>query len=420
LIHFYKRFVMRLHCPTCYESISASESLRSLPCGHVFHSICVLKWFKSKKNCPQCRHPANEENARKIFLSEMDDDDTVNPDDLRNSLDNLQVQARLSNLEHENLKTKFKEIESNNIKLKEAIKIADAAKRKAEVATQDLKLETRYWKEERDRLQSFQTDAEKFKKQLERYTLLERALNESVGDVNMLLHERGCYNSESRDLATLVVELKKKLVDVKRLKAVSDRKVDDIAGQREDDRRKVRSFSVQIAEMTKHRENMEIDLKIALESNSRQREEVKRLEAKVAQLEKTISLVKEGGSGLSLIDWEDEKETEPADLSLSLMESPSVSFKSCAIMAGEKRKPLAEFRNEKRMKMETNLLEIGSRPLIGQAYDGLGGRSKPDIFPQPLQKRLIKKVVARKNSLLTKREKQKNTVDKFFGSFDTP
>ena len=86
----------------------------------------------------------------------MDDDDTVNPDDLRNSLDNLQVQARLSNLEHENLKTKFKEIESNNIKLKEAIKIADAAKRKAEVATQDLKLETRYWKEERDRLQSFQ------------------------------------------------------------------------------------------------------------------------------------------------------------------------------------------------------------------------------------------------------------------------
>ena len=80
----------------------------------------------------------------------------------------------------------------------------------------------------------------------------------------MLLHERGCYNSDSRDLATLVVELKKKLVDVKRLKAVSDRKVDDIAGQREDDRRKVRSFSVQIAEMTKHRENMEIDLKIAL------------------------------------------------------------------------------------------------------------------------------------------------------------
>ena len=107
-------------------------------------------------------------------------------------------------------------------------------------------------------------------------------------------------------------------------------------------------------------------MNIFKESNSRQREEVKRLEAKVAQLEKTISLVKEGGSGLSLIDWEDEKETEPADLSLSLMESPSVSFKSCAIMAGEKRKPLAEFRNEKRMKMETNLLEIGSRPLIGQ------------------------------------------------------
>ena len=87
------------------------------------------------------------------------------------------------------------------------------------------------------------------------------------------------------------------------------------------------------------------------ESNCKQREEIARLEAKVAQQEKTISLAREEGPGLSFIDWEEEKESEPA-ANLSVMESPSVSLKSCAIMAAEKRKPLTEFRNEKRMRMD--------------------------------------------------------------------
>jgi len=433
---------MRLHCPTCLESISASESLHCLPCGHVFHTHCVLQWFESKKNCPQCRHPANQKNARKIFLSEVDEDSQESADDLRTNLDNLQLQMRLVKTEHENLKINFQEVDANNVKLKDAIKVADKAKRKAEENIKEYKIEIRYWKDERDRFQGCQEEAEQVKKKLEKFTLMEQVLSGSIGDVNMLLHERGSYDEQSRDLATLVVELKKKLIEAKRKKALSDRQVDEVSRLREEERRRARTLSEQIQEMKKREESIDIDIKIAIEDRSRLQEEVKRLETKVQQQEKTISRLQDnqdGGAGMSIIDWgEPEKENDL--LSLTLMASP-VSIKSCAIMAGDtNRKPRPAFRNEKRSKLGanlmetmekrskigTNLMEIGNQSSSAsgssQGYDGLGGRSKPDIFPNPLRRptAYTKKPVVKKNSLLAKREKQKNTIDKFFGNFDSP
>ena len=58
-----------------------------------------------------------------------------------------------------------------------------------------------------------------------------------------------------------------------------------------------------------------------------------------------------------------------------------------------------------------------------QGYDGFGGRSKPDVFPE--RPFTLKKPVGsinrmKKTGLQSKVEKNQRTVDKFFGSFDTP
>ena len=52
-------------------------------------------------------------------------------------------------------------------------------------------------------------------------------------------------------------------------------------------------------------------------------------------------------------------------------------------------------------------------------YDGMGGNTKPDVFPEPLPRHLKKPVKKRINTL-SKVEKQKQTIDRFFGSFDSP
>ena len=62
-------------------------------------------------------------------------------------------------------------------------------------------------------------------------------------------------------------------------------------------------------------------------------------------------------------------------------------------------------------------------------YDGLGGRSKVDEFPQARARGLFtssqsfkssKTVKAQKTKLSSMTIKQNKTIDKFFGSFDTP
>ena len=53
---------------------------------------CVVQWFKNKKNCPQCRHSANERNLRKIFLAEVDGEATEeNADSIQIKLDSAQM-----------------------------------------------------------------------------------------------------------------------------------------------------------------------------------------------------------------------------------------------------------------------------------------------------------------------------------------
>ena len=45
-------------------------------------------------------------------------------------------------------------------------------------------------------------------------------------------------------------------------------------------------------------------------------------------------------------------------------------------------------------------------------YDGMGGNTKPDVFPEPLP-RHIKKSVKKRTNTLSKVEKQKQKIDRF-------
>ena len=40
-------------CPICTKDFN--NDFVALPCSHIFHSECILKWFEKKMNCPICR-----------------------------------------------------------------------------------------------------------------------------------------------------------------------------------------------------------------------------------------------------------------------------------------------------------------------------------------------------------------------------
>jgi len=416
---------MRVNCSTCLELLTPADSLVCTPCGHVFHVQCVLQWFESKKNCPQCRHAANEKNIRKIYLSGADAGDQVSADDLQNKLDNAQLKVRTGKLETEKLQTRLKEAEDHITKLKAEVKKNEHSRRKAQQVADDFQAQISFWKEERDEFEGFKKEAVALKKELERYAFLEKVLKSSAGDVNLLLHERGSYDRESRDLATLIVQLKKKLADVKQTRLLTEKKMADISRARENDRQTIKSQSVQLSELKTHNEVVCSELKQMKDSNLSLKEANEELTAELSRLENQLATMRGNGREHPASSRADEnRESERENLSLS-PEDPAVilpSFKSS--VAGVKRKPLSEVRTDlkKPKLLGTNLLHIGVQQNTGQAYDGLGGRSKPDFFQDRSMpyKKSARPVKRSSNVPSSKRERQKQTIDKFFGSFETP
>jgi hypothetical protein len=42
-------------CAICFESLTATDVIE-LPCGHVFHILCIIKLVQSRnRRCPLCR-----------------------------------------------------------------------------------------------------------------------------------------------------------------------------------------------------------------------------------------------------------------------------------------------------------------------------------------------------------------------------
>lgn len=65
-------------CPVCQEDYGVNESLIRLPCRHMFHEECVLKWLEKHNTCPMCRHelPAADPSVNQIRRGRMNNAET--------------------------------------------------------------------------------------------------------------------------------------------------------------------------------------------------------------------------------------------------------------------------------------------------------------------------------------------------------
>ena len=45
-------------CPICFDPITLNDK-KILPCGHTFHTQCLLRWFVTGDSCPVCRESAS-------------------------------------------------------------------------------------------------------------------------------------------------------------------------------------------------------------------------------------------------------------------------------------------------------------------------------------------------------------------------
>jgi len=270
---------MRVQCSTCLELLTPGDDLTSTPCGHVFHMACVIQWFETKKNCPQCRHSANERTLRKIYLAEVDGEATEDADSIQIKLESAQFQLRCKETERSKFAEKNKELEDILKKQKEEVKTLEKSRLKAKEQADSLKNQNRILMEERFRYEEAKREAEELRHKLQSQKSVELAIKGQEGELNKFLHERGAFDTKTRDLATLVVMLKQKMADVKKERSAAQSKLTEMSREQGLEKRKVKELELKVAEIQSVNRSLEGEV-------WRQKEDMKSMKETLDRFEK--------------------------------------------------------------------------------------------------------------------------------------
>jgi len=444
---------MRVSCTTCLELLTASDELSSVPCGHVFHTQCILQWFETgKSNCPQCRTRAKESQLRKLYLNEAMDatqaigDGGEDAGALQNKIDSLKFELRMANTDKRKLSEERDSLAAKNLALKEDAVRSERTKNEAREETANLKTQMRYMQAEKHAYKKAKEESAELREQLELYKAVDEMVRGSLGEVNNRLHDMGDFSKASRELSIIIVGLKRELAAKGEEKLELRAELKRASARVSEVKSKLSAAARETLELSQANRSLQSDLRHC-------EEERDKLERRTERLEEALKAA-ENGTVKSLDDTQPAVGGEDSD-------SPFLRVKAHSLVGLTKRRKspckdatnFEDFNIMKRSRLaavtaassssKSPGLVLGSQPSSSQPpaksssssvssassastlkragsdlfYDGLGGHSKPDAFPTLRRdpfKQLSKKpkgVARPKNCAQTKGQK---LMDQFF------
>ncbi|KAG8374279.1 hypothetical protein BUALT_Bualt11G0115000 [Buddleja alternifolia] len=60
-------------CVICKEEMKEGREVCELPCSHLFHWMCILRWLKKRNTCPCCRHRLPTDDVRREIERLLED-----------------------------------------------------------------------------------------------------------------------------------------------------------------------------------------------------------------------------------------------------------------------------------------------------------------------------------------------------------
>ena len=432
---------MRVQCSTCLELLAPGDDLTSTQCGHVFHVTCVIQWFETRKNCPQCRHPARESTLRRIFLAGTDGDSTLGVDSsaLQSDLDDAKLQVRMKDNELRKAIGKMKEMEEQSMKQREEIKSLEKARNKIREQYEGIRSQAKLLQGEKVKCDAAMREAEHLRTKLDNFKMVEVALKGQEGALNQFLHDRGAFDGRTKDLASLVILLKQKLAEVKQERSKAEAQLKTTELTRGKDRQKVKQLESQVGDLQAVARNLEGDLQKANIEASQLREQLSTMKTSQSLFTSdkgTAETCLDSPQGQlrvmeEMLELEDEDWEEPEKLPSFTPAGSKVKVKKTEDKEEREESPPLSSSNILTSLPTNSMLKNREVGGLSRQYDGMGGRSrqlfdsvssssssalKLKALAGPLQGAKRKKTIP----LTQKPNKQIKTLDKFFGSFDTP
>lgn len=420
---------MHVNCSTCLDLLTPSDDLSSAPCGHVFHSHCIIQWLETgKSNCPQCRTKCTERQLRRIFFTEGVDtslSQQVDSDALQNRLDSLTFQLRCLENEKKQAKEQVDVLTCKNVALVDEVRQLEAkvAKAKEDCLMAKKQVKLMHGEKEKARLARLRVD--ELTNKLELYKTIEIGLEGTMPQMMDRLHTLNDYSENSKQLCQLAETLKKQLGD-KRSEMHALHKALARKGN------ECGALKTKVAEeQGRVRELMEANNRLTADMEHAE-EEKENLHVKLQSLQEAMTspsgdprtsalqrLIAETPAPAYVLN--NRKSAGQDDL------SPFLTTKSCSLVGlKQSQEPSASAvkRTNTTSASQPSSMFKKARPETGEMhYNGLGGHSKKDMFPDPNRVKVVGKKpkgVSRPGCVSSQRETKKlQTINKYF-NFDTP
>ena len=199
---------MNVNCSTCLELLTPSADLSSAPCGHIFHSHCIIQWLETgKSNCPQCRAKCVEKQLRRVFFTEaasiiLDSQSNVNT--LQDRLDSLTFKLRCSENELKVSNEAKDKAVAQAVGLREELRSTEIKLSKVKEEIAITSANARILRQENKKLEQTKKRAKDLEDMLETYKHMDFIINETSSAVNEKLHDLCDFSKSTRE-STIII-----------------------------------------------------------------------------------------------------------------------------------------------------------------------------------------------------------------------
>ena len=190
------------------DLLTPSADLSSAPCGHIFHSHCIIQWLETgKSNCPQCRAKCFEKQLRRVFFTEAANislDSQSNVNTLQDRLDSLTFKLRCSENELKVANESKDKAVAQAVGLRDELRDTEVKLNKVKEERAATAGDCRMLRQENKNIKHLKKREKDLEEELEMYKHIKFIINESSSAVNEKLHEQCDFSKSTRE-STIII-----------------------------------------------------------------------------------------------------------------------------------------------------------------------------------------------------------------------
>uniref|UniRef100_A0A2A4IYB5 RING-type domain-containing protein n=1 Tax=Heliothis virescens TaxID=7102 RepID=A0A2A4IYB5_HELVI len=403
---------MNILCTICSDLVNQAENIFVTKCGHIFHHHCLAQWIERSKTCPQCRNKVTNSCMFRLYPTVSNENSNEDAATLQSRLDDAELQLRQQ-------RAKYKEKEDKLVTANADLKRQDDLLKSYEkrLVSFDSKVlalseQLEFTNIQNKEMQRIKEENESLKKNMQTLNGLQKVLNATSDDVEQMLRSY----SDARTIATFATALKRALCEseskknetrdrlhaAKQKLAMEKKNNDDLQNrimELHDELEQVQAKCDLLNAEVEQRKSRPVDnhaqvVTAEVESPPKLNDAVIATDSRNNSFNTLVNNIETSDSPyLSLKQGNlfalSALQRAPLTILDKIMPSDPLFLNSIKNATkkrlGEKSNSLSTkhsiFHKKEPMKLEPRDENVTSS--LDITYDGLGGHSKPDIFPVP-------------------------------------